>query len=340
MSISPDSLSEDGGATDVTITVDLRDGATRDEDTIVTLTLSGSAGESDYTASTLESITIPAGQSSASGELTVTPVDDSVIEKRETILLTGSAPGLGETSGAMGLTDPVNADGEAASARLSIASPSIEVSEGSNAEFTVDLSHSVAANVTVDWSVTPSTADAADYATGSGSVTFAASSPAGATRTVAIPISQDLLSEGAESLEVTLGTVSGDLASQASLKSGESSATGTIAESDSITVNITGPSSVDEGETTTAYTLSLSPSGVIPTADLTVKYATTNGSAEAGKDYIAKSGTLTFTVQTRDDSLEGGTGESFTVTLSNPQRRGRAQGGTGLRLGDHHHQRR
>ena len=41
--------------------------------------------------------------------------------------------------------------------------------------------------------------------------------------------------------------------------------------------------------------MSLSPSGVKPTADLTVSYATANGTATAGSDYTAKSGTLTFT---------------------------------------------
>ena len=79
------------------------------------------------------------------------------------------------------------------------------------------------------------------------------------------------------------------------LKSGASSATATIAASDPITVNISGPSSVDEGDATTNYTVSLSPSGVTPTSDLTVSYATANGTATAGSDYTAKSGTLTFT---------------------------------------------
>ena len=47
-----------------------------------------------------------------------------------------------------------------------------------------------------------------------------------------------------------------------------------IAESDPITVSISGPSTVSEGDTTTVYTVSLSPSGVTPTADLTVDYST------------------------------------------------------------------
>ena len=92
-------------------------GATRNEDTIVTLTLSGAADSSDYTASTLNSITIPAGQSSTSGTLTITPVDDGVIEDSETILLTRSGPGMGEATASISLTDPVNADVEAVDAQ-------------------------------------------------------------------------------------------------------------------------------------------------------------------------------------------------------------------------------
>ena len=39
---------------------------------------------------------------------------------------------------------------------------------------------------------------------------------------------------------------------------------------------------VDEGDATTNYTVSLTPSGVTPTSDLTVSYATANGTATAG----------------------------------------------------------
>ena len=65
-----------------------------------------------------------------------------------------------------------------------------------------------------------------------------------------------------------------------------------------------------------------------PTADLTVSYATANGTATAGTDYTAKSGTLTFTnaaagsqtftVQTTEDVIDEGTGETFTVSISSP----------------------
>ena len=162
----------------------------------------------------------------------------------------------------------------------------------------------------------------------SGTVTFAANSAAGATQSITITASDDNLSEAAESFTVTLGTITSTLSSQLSLKNGASSATATIAESDPITISITGPTSVDEGDATSNYTVSLSPSGVKPTADLTVSYATSDGTAKAGTDYTAKTGTLTFTnaaagsqtftVQTTEDTVDEGTGETFTVTISSP----------------------
>ena len=149
----------------------------------------------------------------------------------------------------------------------------------------------------VAWSapLAADSAEGADLSATSGTVTFAANSAAGATQTITITATDDALSETAEGFTVTLGTITSTLSSQLSLKSGASSATATISESDPITINISGPTSVDEGDATTSYTVSLSPSGVKPTADLTVSYATANGTATAGSDYTAKSGTLTFT---------------------------------------------
>ena len=72
---------------------------------------------------------------------------------------------------------------------------------------------------------------------------------------------------------------------------------------------------MDEGDATTAYTVSLSPDGVIPTDDLKVDYATGRRTLRRrDTDYTAKSGTLTFTqadhadktftVQTTDDTFD------------------------------------
>ena len=329
LSVSPDRMVENASATFVTVTAALEGGTAHGEDITVTLTLLGTADDSDYTVSNLGSITIPAGRLSESRSLVITPVDDAIIEKTETILITGSSPGLDDRTATILLTDATDTHGNGVNAYLSISDQSVTTPEGATVELTVMLSHSVAADVNVVCQVTPGSADEADYIHPPGAViTFPADSPAGATRTIVIPTNQDLLSEEEESFTVALGAVSGDLASQVSVHPTGGSAVVTIAESDPITVSVSGPSSVEENDGTASYFVSLSPSDVVPTRDLTVNYATADGTAKAGIDYASASGTLTFTpadavdktitVRTTEDTLDEGTGETFTVSISGP----------------------
>ena len=339
LSANPNSLGEDDAATSVTVTATLQGDSTRPTATVVTIgTLSGTATkDTDYTAGTLTSITIPANTASGSGTLTLTPTDDVVVEGDETIVIPGTTTtqvGLTVSSATITLTDddkstttPTN---DTDSAELSISGPAANVAEGANAEFTVTLSAAVDAPVQVAWSAPLGTdaAESADLGTTSGTVTFAANSAAGATQTITIAATDDQLSETAEAFTVTLGSITSTLASQIGLKNGAKAATATIASSDPITVTLSGPTTVDEGDATSNYTVALTPSGVLPTADLTVSYGTANGTALAGTDYTAATGTLTFTptaagsqtftVQTTDDNVDEGTGETFTVALSSP----------------------
>ena len=336
LSVNPTTLGEDDSATSITVTATLS-GSTLPSDTVVTIrALMGTATKGstgDYTATTLASITIPANSSSATGDMTITPVDDEVVEGDETIIIPGSTTvGLTVSPATVTLTDDnkstTSDPNDKDSAEVSISGPATSVSEGSNAVFTVTLSKPVDASVEVPWTAlsTGDGAETGDLGTTSGSVIFAANSAAGATQSITITATDDSLSETAESFTVALGTITSTLSTQVSKKSGASSATATIAESDPITVGISGPSNVDEGDATTAYTVSLSPSGVIPTEDLTVQYATSHGTASTG-DYTAKSGTLTFaamstgdktfTVQTTEDFTDE-PNETFNVTISSP----------------------
>ncbi len=340
LSVNPSTLGEADGATPVAITATL-EGATHSEDIVVTLTLGGAADESDYTASALTTITIEANAASGTGSVTITPIDDAVVEGDEAIIFSGAASitGLSVSDAVLTLTDgddSPHAPGRGDSAELSISGPTGEVTEGSAAGFTVTLSEQVDAEVAVAWSAPLDTdaADAADLSATSGTVTFAANSAAGATQTITITAVDDRLSEGAEGFTVTLGAITSTLSEQVSLMNGASAARATIAASDPITVTITGPASVDEGEATADYTVALSPEGVTPTADLTVRYATSDGTAAAGEDYTAAAGTLTFTatnagaqtftVQTTQDDVDEGAGEDFSVAISSPARGGGA----------------
>ena len=126
----------------------------------------------------------------------------------------------------------------------------------------------------------------------SGSLSFLAGSAPGTQGSFSIPITDDVLSEAAETFSVSLGTITSDIADRVSVEN--SPATVTIAESDPITVTLSGPASVDEGDeqgNTAEYTVTLSGS---PPAALTVDYATSDVTATSNADYTAEAGTLTF----------------------------------------------
>ena len=223
-----------------------------------------------------------------------------MVEGNETIVIPGTTStqvGLTVTSATITMKDlngtTTDDPNDEDKADLKLTGPSGTVSEGSDATFTVTLSAGVASQVQVAWSAPLGTdaAEADDLGTTSGTLTFAADSAAESTQSITITATDDMLSEGAESFTVTLGAITTKLpATQVVVKSDENSATATIAESDPITVSISGPSSVDEGDATTDYTVSLSPDGVTPSADLTVSYATADGTATAGSDYTAQVG--------------------------------------------------
>ena len=93
LSLDPVYILESADATEVTVTATHKFGVTLASDVTVNLTWGGTATQGstgDYTATTLASITIPAGQVSASDTLTITPIDDDVMENDETITVKGS----------------------------------------------------------------------------------------------------------------------------------------------------------------------------------------------------------------------------------------------------------
>ena len=92
LSVSPATLTENGGERSVTVEAELDD-AVESSDVTVTLELSGTAGSGDYTVSALSTITIPMGDTSASETFDFTPTPDDVEEGDETITVGGSASG-------------------------------------------------------------------------------------------------------------------------------------------------------------------------------------------------------------------------------------------------------
>ncbi|MCF8533937.1 MAG: cellulase family glycosylhydrolase [Reyranella sp.] len=198
-----------------------------------------------------------------------------------------------------------------------------EPGTASHADFVLTLSAPATGTVTVDFHTVIGTAGAADFIGSSGSVTFV---PGEQTKTISIPIVADAIEEANEQFTVVLSNASGATLARAT-------GTATIVDDDeaappppSPTLAI-GDATFIEGSAASpghaTFTVSLSAASATA---VTVSYATANGTATAGSDYVAQSGTLTFapgqtqkTIQVAaigDAVVEGN--EGFTVVLTNP----------------------
>ncbi|BCX47925.1 endo-1,3-1,4-beta-glycanase, C-terminal secretion signal protein [Haloferula helveola] len=202
---------------------------------------------------------------------------------------------------------------------ISISDASITEGTGGSSEltFTLTLSSSDKKNdITVDFATSDGTATAPDdYTATSGTAVI----PRRSTQTtVTVPVNPDSLAESDETLTVTLSNASG-----ASL--GTATATGTILNDDQgptlSTFNIVTYEG-DSGTTTVNFSVDLSQAAASP---VTVDYATADGSAFAGSDYVATSGSLTFlpgeTTKLVPVQVIGDTdyeyAEAFSLVLSN-----------------------
>jgi hypothetical protein len=194
----------------------------------------------------------------------------------------------------------------------------VEEDAGStSAVFTVTLSPAAAGEVTVAWATGNGTATAgSDYAAASGTLVF----PAGETvRTLEVAVSADLVGEPDETFFVLLSRPTG-----ASI--GDRQGQGTILNDDPSSLSVS-DTRVVEGRSRTrnaVFTVTLSPPVSVTVG---VDYATVDGSATAGSDYVAASGRLSFapgeTTRTVAVPVIGDSrwepDETFTLRLGNPE---------------------
>ena len=101
LTATPARIAEGDPAVALTVTVRVRSGTAYDDDLQVNLELGGTAARGvDYEIAGSLSLRIPAGSVSASSRLSVTAVDDRLVEPEETIEIAGNA-GVGYTSTAV-----------------------------------------------------------------------------------------------------------------------------------------------------------------------------------------------------------------------------------------------
>jgi len=315
---------EDDPAGHATITVD-RAGATNIPASVNYSTSDGTAtlAGSDYTAAN-GTLNFAAGETTKTFNVDVS--NDGAAEANESVLLTLTS---GATTEDTSLLSIVDNDNPKTSVQLS--SPIYQVNEGDGtATVTVTLSHAVDADVTVDYATADGTAvTGSDYTDTHGTLTFTGNvnnggSGTGETsKTIQVPIIQDPDSEDPETLTLTLSNV---LPGASSTVGAPATATLTLADDDPAGLIDFKSLHYDVDETDGHATVTVERFGGVGGA-VSIDYETSDGSATAGSDYAATSGTLnwaagdsadkTFTVPVNWDGRAEGT-ESIGLALTNP----------------------
>jgi hypothetical protein len=287
----------DAGTTNFVFTVSLSAPAGPGGVTFNVATANGTAtAGSDYVASSLTAQTIPAASSTYT--FTVQVNGDTVDEANETFFVnvTGVVNAVvvdGQGIGTITDDDP----------QPSLSINDVTVVEGNagstNAVFTVTLGAASGQTVTVAYATADGTATAGvDYAATIGTATFA---PGSTTQAVTVPVLGDTAPEANETFVV-------NLSAPTNATIGDAQGTGTITDDDTtLSIGDVTVTEGDAGTTTATFTVTLSqPAGA---GGATFDIATSNGTATAGADYVARA----LTAQT---IAAGGTTYSFAVTVN------------------------
>jgi Calx-beta domain len=195
----------------------------------------------------------------------------------------------------------------------------VVVSEGDSgttqATFTITASNlGVLESASIGYATVDGTATApGDYTATASTATVQGILGGSATTTVSVPVNGDATPERDETFQLVLGNPSSGTI-------GDGSGQATIVNDDKPHLRVSSPH-VSEKDGAAVFTVSLDGAGTV-----SVHYATADGSAFAGSDYTAQSGTLSFgradTAKTvsvplvNDATLEGD--ETFQLQLSNP----------------------
>ncbi len=202
---------------------------------------------------------------------------------------------------------------------LSVSDTTLTEGDSGTVNATFNISLSAASNKTVAVSVYSAAQDASkdvDYQTTVGRVTFA---PGTTSQTIAVPVIGDTLDEFDEHFSVLLA-----YALNAGINKGRG--LGTILDNDpppTVSINDVSVNEGNSGTTSAVFAVSLSTASGKP---ISVAYGTANGTATAGSDYAAASGTVSFnageTTKTIAVTVNGDTvlepDETFFVNLTNP----------------------
>ena len=308
MAIADASASEGAGTMTFAVTLSAQtaeiitvDYATADGTAKAGLDYSASSGQLTFNArDTGQTISVPI-------------LDDARPESNETYTLTLS--GISNTNFVKlvtgSATGTIRDDDEV---MLSIADASVAEDSGPM-RFPVSLSAPLAEEMQVDYTTSDGAAEAAtDYTATSGTLTFGVGET---VQTILVPIQADTEVEEDEGFSVTLSGLS-----ISAIMLLRETATGTIQNDDFPSVSVADTVVVEDAGHAT-FTVKLSEASKLAA---TLRYSTSDGTAEAGADYLMTGGALTFepgvtkrtiNVPVLEDELDE-EDETFTFSLEDP----------------------
>ena len=305
LSVSPDTVDENGGARTVTVTAML-DAATRATATEVTVTVEGGTAEEgdDFEPVNDLTVTITAGATSGEETFTLAPVDDEVDEPDETVVVTGAAPGVTVTPAA-GLEVTITDDDERG---VTVTPTALTVPEGGSGSYEVVLTSQPTAAVTV----TPAAAGAPEVTVGPETLTFTTGNW-NEEQTVTVSAARDLDADDGEAT-VTHAAAGGDYDGVTGAEVAVTVRDDGV-ESEEVRLSVS-PDTVDEngGARTVTVTAMLDAATRATATEVTVTVE--GGTAEEGDDFEpvndltvtitagATSGEETFTLAPVDDEVD------------------------------------
>ncbi len=279
LSVNSSSISEASGTATLTATLS----EATYEDVIVNIGFSGTAiNGTDYTASSA-SITITAGQTSAT--TVVTPSQDSLVEGPETVIvdITGVTGGAASETGTQQQTVTIT-DDETVGVTLSVNNSSISEASGT-ATLTATLSEATYEDVIVNIGFGGTAINGTDYTTSATNITITAGQT---SATAMITASQDSLIEGPETVIADITGVTGGAANE----TGTQQQTVTIDDDETVGVTLSvNSSSISEASGTATLTATLSEASY---EDVIVNIGF-SGTAINGTDYTASATNITIT---------------------------------------------
>jgi ribosomal protein L35AE/L33A len=276
---------------------------------------------SDYTAA---SGTLSWANGDAANKTFTVPItDDALAESNETVNFTLSAPTAGATLGTTKTSLLTINDNDGAPGTIGLASATYTVLESAGSVIvTVSRTGGSTGSASVDYATANGGATAGnDYTAKSGTLTWANGDAA--DKSITIAIANDTLAESNETLQLRLSAATG------AALGAQAIATITITDDDTVSSAGTlafSSSSWTAAENGGVATITVKRTGGSVGA-VTVAYASSNGTATAGSDYTAVSGTLswangdaankTFNLAITDDALAE-SNETVNFTLSAP----------------------